>query len=57
MNPGEIFYTTMVIPLGILVALVNIQMGHSYSKLGIFLGGLFMSTFDILQDSYEEQEF
>ena len=49
MNSGEDFRTSMVRPLGILVALVKIKIGKGSSKSVISVGKLFMSYFfDIL---------
>ena len=45
MNPGENVDTSIVEPLGILVALVKRQIGQGYSILGIFFGILPISTF------------
>ena len=40
MNPGRDFETSMVGPIGILVALVKRKIGQGYSKLGKFLGDI-----------------
>ena len=45
MNPGAILETSVVVPLGILVALINRQIGKDYSKSGIFSGRPSMCTF------------
>ena len=45
MNPGVKFETSMVGPLGILVALVKRQMGQGSSNSGKFSGRPFMSPF------------
>ena len=45
MNPGENFETSVVGPLGILVALVKIKIGQGSYNSGIFSGRLSMSPF------------
>ena len=45
MKPGANFETSVVVPLGILVALVKRKIGQVYSKSGGFAGIPSVSTF------------
>ena len=45
MNSGANFETSMVVPLGVLVALVKRQTDQGSSKSGTFVGRPFTSTF------------
>ena len=51
MNPGANFDTLVVGPLGILVALVKIQIGQGYSNSGRFYGRPSMSPFPAIRFS------